>query len=206
MTSGGISQKVFPPPPILVCAALLLQAPCAFLFFLYYDFYVALAGKSNESKRFPDLPVNGEQASSFIGGFSPEKLAVNALLDATKRQPIHNKQSSPHGKGMLPPLPQPPTFVVAIPSPQSGKQSLTMQHALNTIAAPVILSPSSPHSNSLLPPGPMAYPSASAGVRSHPALDVTPNSRPRAVSVPPSPLSPSATAARSLPDLQMAIL
>lgn len=154
---------------------------------------MALAGKSNESKRLPDpLPANGKQASSFIGGFSPDKLAVNSLLDAAKRQPIHSGQSSPNSKGVLPPLPKPPTFAVAIPSPQTGKQSLTMQHALNTMPLPVIASPSRPHSDSLLSPGIMAHPSISMGMRSRPTLDITPDSRPRATSVPPSPLSPSA--------------
>ncbi|KAG2075881.1 hypothetical protein BDR04DRAFT_1090645 [Suillus decipiens] len=148
---------------------------------------MALAGKSKESKRPPDsLPANGNQASSFIGGFSPEKLAVNALLDATKQQPTHNRPSS---TSVLPPLPKPPTFVVAMPSPHSGKHSLTMQHALDTMAPPV---PSRPHPDSLISPGIMAHPSISVGMRPRPALDITPKSRPRAVSVPPSPLSPSA--------------
>ncbi|KAG1868800.1 hypothetical protein C8R48DRAFT_701426 [Suillus tomentosus] len=155
---------------------------------------MALAGKPNESKRLPDpLPANGNRASSFIGGFSPERLAVNALLDATKRQPTHSGQSSPNSKGILPPLPMPPTFVVAIPSPQTGKQSLTMQHALNTKPLPVITPPSHPHSDSLRPPDIMAYPSISVGMRSRPALDITPKSRPRAISVPLSPSSSSAT-------------
>lgn len=152
---------------------------------------MALAGKSNESKRLPDpLPPNGNRASSFIGGFNPEKLAANALLDATKRQPIHNGQPIPSSKGVSSPLQNPPTFVVTMPSPRSGKQSLTMQHALNTMAPPVNSSPSCPHSDSFLSPGIMAHPSISVGMRPRPTLDVTPKSRPRAASLPPSPLSP----------------
>lgn len=156
---------------------------------------MALAGKSNESKPLPDLPpANGKQASGFVGGFHPEKLAVNALLDATKRQPILSGQSTPNSKGVLPPLPKPPTFTVAMPSPQTGKQSLTMQHALNdTMALPDIASSSRPHSDNFLSPGIIAHPSISVGMRPRPALDTKPQSRPRAVSVPPSPLSPSAT-------------
>ncbi|KAG1748918.1 uncharacterized protein EDB91DRAFT_1111390 [Suillus paluster] len=150
---------------------------------------MALAGKPNENKRLHDLPPAGEnQASSFIGGFSPEKLAVNAMLDATKRPPIHSGQSSPHSKGALPPLPKLPTFMT-MPFPQTGKQSLTMQHALNTTMARVT-SPSRPQSDSLLSPGAMAHPSISATVRSRPVLDISPG--PRSASVPPSPLSPSA--------------
>ncbi|KAG2752066.1 hypothetical protein P692DRAFT_20830268 [Suillus brevipes Sb2] len=155
---------------------------------------MALAGKSNESKPLPDLPpANGKQASSFVGGFNPEKLAVNALLDATKRQPIHSGQSTSNSKGVLPSLPKPPTFAVTMPPSQTGKPSLTMQHALNTMAPPVIASPSRPHPDSFLSPGIMAHTSISVGMRSRPALDTTPQSRPRAVSVPLSPLSPSAT-------------
>lgn len=160
---------------------------------------MALAGKTNDGKRLPD-PVDAKQESAFIGGFDPERLAVNAMLDATKRPPIHDsRQSSPHSRGALPSLPRPPTFVTTgIPSPQTGKQSLTMQHALNLIDTPsrsslapsFITSPSRPHSDPLLSPSALAYPSISVGVRSRPQLDITPN-RPRAVSVPPSPLSPS---------------
>jgi len=150
---------------------------------------MALAGKSKESKRLPEpLRADKNQATSFIGGFNPEKLAVNAKLDATKRPPI----SSPHSWGVQPPLPKPPAFVV-MPSPQTGKQSLTMQHALNTFNTPPrepVVPPSRPHADSLLSPGPITYPSISAGVRSRPLLNITP-ARPRAASVPPSPLSPS---------------
>ncbi|KAJ8592616.1 hypothetical protein M405DRAFT_732918 [Rhizopogon salebrosus TDB-379] len=81
-----------------------------------------------------------------------------------------------------------------MPSPQTGKQSLTMQHALNTtdissrllMAPPSMISPSRPHSDPLLSPGALAYPSISVGVRPRPWLDIAPN-RPRATSVPPSP-------------------
>jgi len=157
---------------------------------------LALAGKPNESKPPPE-PVDAKQGKSFIGGFDAERFAVNTMLDATRRPPIYTGHSSPHSSRPLPPLPMPPAFVT-MPSPQTGKHSLTMQHALNTIdtsrpplAPPFITSSSRPHTDPLLAPGPMAHQSISVGVRSRPPLDITPN-RPRAASVPPSPSSPSA--------------
>jgi hypothetical protein len=157
---------------------------------------MALAGKPNETKRLPEsVPTNAKQESGFFAGFNVKRLAANTMLDATKRPPIHSEHSSSHSRG----APLPPPDVVSMPSPQTGKQSLTMQHALNTIDTssrllmppPSMISPSRPHSDSLLSPGVMAHPSISVGVRSRPRLDITPN-RPRAASVPPSPSSFSA--------------
>jgi hypothetical protein len=152
---------------------------------------MALAGKPNETKRLPEpVPTNAKQKSGFFAGFNFERLAANTMLDATKRPPIHSEHSSSHSRG----APLPPPDVVTMPYPQTGKQSLTMQHALNTtdistrllMAPPSMISPSRPHSDPLLSPGALAYPSISVGVRSRPWLDIAPN-RPRATSVPPSP-------------------
>jgi len=156
---------------------------------------MALGAKPTESKRLLPEPV-AKQESSFIGGFNPELLAANTILDATKRPPIHTAQLPSLSKP-LPPLPKPPAFMTT-PSPQTGKQSLTMRHALNTIdtpsrppLAPPFITSQSRHSDSHLSLGAMAHPSISTGVRPRPQPDIAPN-RPRAASVPLSPLSPSA--------------
>ncbi|KAF9228727.1 hypothetical protein BS17DRAFT_772413 [Gyrodon lividus] len=160
---------------------------------------LAVAGKEDDGKKLPDPPVsNPDHDSSFIGGFSPERLALNALLDSHRRPPLMPPAVSGRAAVPAPPLRTPSRSpFISMPIPEVSKQSLTMQHALNSmgpntpakaaLALPLVTPPSRPHSGPLLSPTAMAQPSISASSGPpHPVLNVTP-SRPRASSVPPSP-------------------
>ncbi|KAG9318191.1 hypothetical protein JVU11DRAFT_270 [Chiua virens] len=141
-------------------------------------------------KKLPDLP-----APTFVGGFSPELLAVNAALDSRRRPPL---APCPPIVNQNTPLPTPPKQIktpVLMPVPQTGKQSLTMQYALKSLlrpktqtkpalAPPFIIVPPRPQSDSIISPKAVAKLPVSAGPGpTKPALNVTPP-RPRAVSVP----------------------
>lgn len=178
---------------------------------------LALAGKKSTEnlKTLPDLPEpirKPDHQNTFVGGFNPELLALNAVLDSHRRPPLvppgdrdSRTAASPKAKSH----PAPPSKQISMPIqmpvphmpvPQLGKQSLTMQYALKSmrpdtpmgpaLAPPFVTVPPRPHSDSIVSPK-VAKPrqSAVAGP-SQPALNVTPN-RPRAVSVPPSPATSS---------------
>ncbi|KAH7908590.1 hypothetical protein BJ138DRAFT_1157352 [Hygrophoropsis aurantiaca] len=159
---------------------------------------LALAGKTDE-RTLPDIPLGGAgNAPSFVGGFSPDRVALNAALDASRRPHNHQQTGNTqgYGRGSANPLPRPPGFV-SMPTPQVGNQSLTMQHALNVLGGPsnrpplaavpeVHSPPSRPHSESVLSPPALTQPSISTSL-ARPSLPVTPQNRPRAASTPVSP-------------------
>ena len=168
---------------------------------------LALAGKKPTENKLP-APPGPDHQSTFVGGLSPELLALNAALD-NHRRPLVPPPSAVNrnARTALPPeanpLPVPPSKQIPVPIPmhapqaQAGKRSLTMQYALKflrrdtptkpTLAPPFVTVPPRPHSDSIVPPKAASKPPLSAVPGpTQPLLNVTP-SRPRAVSVPPSP-------------------
>ncbi|KAF8556949.1 hypothetical protein OG21DRAFT_1436234 [Imleria badia] len=172
---------------------------------------LALAGKKPAEKKLPDLPEpirKADHQNTFVGGFSPERLALNAALDSHRRPPLvpplpavnRDSRKAPPPEAKSPPAPplKQISMPIQMPVPQPGKQSLTMQYVLKSLrtdtptkpalAPPFVTVPPRPHSDSIVSPK-AAKPSQSAGP-SQPTINVTP-SRPRAVSVPPSPATSS---------------
>lgn len=175
---------------------------------------LALAGKKPIEKKLPDPPgpiSQPDHQTTFVGGFSPELLALNAALDSHHRPPRVPPPSAvnqnartaapPEAKSApVPPLKQVP-MPIPILVPQPGKQSLTLQYALKSLRpnaptkpalappfVPVLLRP---HSDSIVLPRATSRPSLPAVTGpSQPTANVT-QSRPRAVSVPPSPATSS---------------
>lgn len=176
---------------------------------------LALAGKKPTEKKLPDLPrlVNQpDHQTTFVGGFNPELLALNAALDSHRRPPLvpppstsnRNARTAAPPEAKAPPVPPHKRIPMPIPMPvpQTGpKQSLTLQYALKSLrpntptkpalAPPFIIVHPRPHSDSIVPPrvGPKP-PLPAVTAPSQPTLNVTPN-RPRAASVPPSPATSS---------------
>ncbi|KAG6379199.1 hypothetical protein JVT61DRAFT_11643 [Boletus reticuloceps] len=147
---------------------------------------LALAGKKPIEKKLPDPPPPGRQPghqNSFVGGFSPEVLALNAALDSHRRPPLV--------------IVSPPSAIsmpIPMPVPQASKHSLTMQYALGSmrpdtptksaLAPPFVTVPPRPRSDPIVSPKAASkLPLSAVTGPSQPTLSVTP-SRPRAVSVP----------------------
>lgn len=172
---------------------------------------LALAGKKpNIEKKLPDPPGHISQPkSTFVGGFNPQLLVLNAALDNHRRPPPppavngNAARTAPQSEAKAAPVPSPKQMAMPMPMPvpQTGKQSLTMQYALKSLrpntptkpalAPPFITVPPRPHSDSIVSPKAATKPPLSAVTSpTQPTLNVTP-SRPRAVSVPHSPATSS---------------
>ncbi|KAI9568991.1 hypothetical protein HD554DRAFT_2094419 [Boletus coccyginus] len=153
---------------------------------------LTLAGKKPIEKKLPDLPGavwQPGQESTFVGGFNPGLLVLNAALDSYRHPPL------------VPPPAVNRNARTAAPPPEVGKQSLTMQYALKSVgpdtptkpalAPPFVTVPPRPRSNPIAPPKAAPKPPLSGvTVPSRPTLNVT-SSRPRSVSVPASPATSS---------------
>lgn len=177
---------------------------------------MALSGQPSPTPNRSPKPVPHKE-DGFVGGFSPNMNVYGSadgwVPSAFRRQTLDNYPNNNN----QPPSWASPSPAPAIPMPIPGQQSLTMQHALNTITS----TPPRPGPSGLMPPNqnPWAqiYPSPhtppsrpqSEGVLPPPSYPSGPNSkppsspapidvkvtptraRPRASSVPPSPSTPT---------------
>ena len=174
---------------------------------------LALAGKKPTGKMLPNPPgrVGQPHQNTFVDGFSPEMLALNAALDSHRRPPLVPPPSAlnrnarsvapPEAKAsQVPPLKQIP-MPIPMHAPQAGKPSLTMQYALGSLkpdtptkpalAPPFLIVPPRPHSDSIVSPKAASRPRLSAVPGPSPSTLDVPPSRPRAASVPSSPATSS---------------
>jgi hypothetical protein len=220
-SSISLSTRLLSPPRLRLFSIGFTQAIMSRPLFAppqWYDFVesfdaLTLAGEKPTEKKLPDLPEpirKADHQNTFVGGFSPERLALNAALDSHRRPPLvpplpavnRDSRKAPPPEAKSPPAPflKQISMPIQMPVPQPGKQSLTMQYVLKSLrtdtptkpalAPPFVTVPPRPHSDSIVSPK-AAKPSQSpvAGP-SQPTINVTP-SRPRAVSVPPSPATSS---------------
>ena len=116
-------EKKLPTPPMLSGLVRRLDA-------------LALADKSPVEKKLPKPPgpinfTQPDHQDAFIGGFSPELLALNPALDHHRRPPplpaaLQEAKAPPVPLNRVP-------MPIPMPVPQTGKKSLTKQHALKSL-------------------------------------------------------------------------